>query len=135
VVWRNLTLIHADSPDEAYEKAQSIGVAGDSEYANPAGKLVTIRFRGISFLDVVHDRLEHGSELLFYSQTQVLEKDIVKLIRNKEELEVFLPTKPLDGPDVASGEVVREAENISGVRVPSVIPEKSRYRQLRRTCP
>ena len=38
VVWRNLTLVHANSPDEAYEKALSLGPAGDTEYLNPSGK-------------------------------------------------------------------------------------------------
>lgn len=115
VIWRNLTLIQASSPDDAYEKALDLGRAGNSEYLNPAGKLVTIRFRGIAFMDVVHDPLEHGAELLFYAKTQVPEKDIAKLLRSKEELELFRPNERGDGPDVASGDVVREAENISGV--------------------
>ena len=118
VVWRNLTLVQANSPDEAFEKAQSLGNAGDTEYLNSAGKRVTVRFRGISFLDVVSDPLEHGAELLFYSQTQVPEEDVVKLLRTKEELGLFRPIKRLDGPDVASGEIVREAESISGVPRP-----------------
>jgi hypothetical protein len=118
VVWRNLTLVHASSPDDAYEKAQSLGSAGDTEYLNPAGKLVTTRFRGISFMDVVHDPLEHGAELLFYSQTQVPEEDVAKLLRTKEELELFRPIRRGDGPDVASEDIVREAESISGVRRP-----------------
>jgi len=118
VVWRNLTLVHASSPDEAYEEALSLGSAGNTEYLNPAGRLVTTRFRGISFMDVVHDPLEHGAELLFYSETQMSERDVVKLLRTKEELELFRPTKRLDGPDIASGEIVREAESISGVRRP-----------------
>jgi hypothetical protein len=28
VIWRNLTLIHASSPDDAYEKALGLGRAG-----------------------------------------------------------------------------------------------------------
>jgi hypothetical protein len=79
VIWRNLTLIYASSPDDAYEKALGLGRAGDSEYLNPAGKLVTTRFRGISFMDVVHDPLEHGAELLFHSETQVSEEQVAKL--------------------------------------------------------
>jgi hypothetical protein len=118
VVWRNLTLVHASFPDDAYEKAQSLGRAGNSEYLNPAGKLVTTRFRGISFMDVVHDPLEHGAELLFYSQTQVSEEDIAKLLRSKEQLNLFSPITRGDGPDVASGDIVREAESISGARRP-----------------
>jgi hypothetical protein len=118
VIWRNLTLIHASSPDDAYEKALGLGRAGDSEYLNPAGKLVTTRFRGISFMDVVHDPLEHGAELLFRSETQVSEEQVAKLLRSKEELELFRPNERLAGPDVASRDVVREAESLSGVHRP-----------------
>ena len=118
VIWRNLTLIHASSPDDAYEKALDLGRAGDSEYLNPAGNLVTTRFRGISFMDVIHDTLEHGAELLFHSETQVSEEQVAKLLRSKEELELFRPNERLSGPDVASGDIVREAESLSGVHRP-----------------
>jgi Domain of unknown function (DUF4288) len=118
MVWRNLTLVHANSPDEAYEKALSLGNSGDTEYLNPSGKLVRIRFRGIAFMDVVHDPLEHGAELTFSSQTQVSEEELSRLIRSKEELELFRPIRRLDGPDVSSQEIVREAETIADVRRP-----------------
>jgi Domain of unknown function (DUF4288) len=61
VVWRNLTLVHAHSPDEAYEKALSLGRAGDTEYVNPSGKLVTTRFQGLSFIDVIHEKMGPSS--------------------------------------------------------------------------
>ena len=70
VVWRNLTLVHADSPDDAYAQAVALGQSGDTEYLNPAGKLVTTRFQGLSFLDVIHDPLEHGAELMFQSSVR-----------------------------------------------------------------
>jgi hypothetical protein len=54
VVWRNLSLIHASSPDNAYERAVALGESGDTEYLNPAGKLVTVRFHGLSYLDESH---------------------------------------------------------------------------------
>jgi len=118
VVWRNLTLVHAKSPDDAYEQAVQLGHSGDTEYSNPAGKLVTIRFRGLSFLDVIHDRLEHGAELTFQSNVAVTASDLQKLLLAKEELQLFRPNTRPDGPDVASGEIVREVEARFGIRRP-----------------
>lgn len=118
VVWRNLTLVYADSPDDAYEQALRLGLLGDTEYLNPAGKLVTIRFRGLSFLDVIHDPLEHGAELTFQSNVGVTADDLKKLLLSKEQLELFRPITRLDGPDVASGEVVQEVEERFGTKRP-----------------
>jgi hypothetical protein len=65
VVHTNRTLIRADSPEEAHKKAVALGKGGDTKYKNLAGKTVTIRFRGIRELDVIHDELEHGAEIAF----------------------------------------------------------------------
>jgi hypothetical protein len=116
VVWRNLTLVHANSPDEAYEQALQLGRLGDTEYMNSAGKLVTSRFRGLSFLDVVHDPLEHGAELMFHSSVGVSPDDVRKLLRSKEELELFLPISSPHGPNVAAGEIVQEVEERFGIK-------------------
>jgi hypothetical protein len=118
MVWRNLTLVRANSPDEAYERALSLGRAGDTEYLNPGGKLVTTRFRGISFMDVIHDTLEDGAELIFYSEVDVAQEQLRKLLRSKEELNLFRPNRSLAGPDVASGEIVEEVEKRFGVSRP-----------------
>jgi hypothetical protein len=118
LVWRNLTLVHASSPDDAYEQALGLGRSGDSEYLNPAGKLVTARFRGLSFLDVIHDPLEHGAELMFRSNIGVSPDDLQKMLRPKNELQLFLPIKRAEGPDVASGEIVKEVEDRFGIKRP-----------------
>lgn len=116
VVWRNLTLVHANSPDEAYEQALQLGRLCDTEYINSAGELVTTRFRGLSFLDVVHDPLEHGAELMFHSSVGVSPDDLRKLLRSKEELELFLPISSPHGPNVAAGEIVQEVEERFGIK-------------------
>ena len=118
VVWRNLILIHANSPDDAYEQALSLGRSGDTEYLNPGGKLVTIRFRGLSFLDVIHDPLEHGAELMFQSNVGIAPDDLQKLLLSKEELQLFRPNSRLEGPDVASGEIVQIVEKEFGIKRP-----------------
>jgi hypothetical protein len=116
VVWRNLTLVHADSPDDAYEQALRLGRSGETEYLNSAEKVVTIRFRGLSFLDVIHDPLEHGSELMFHSKVGVTPEDLRKLLRPKEELEVFRPISLPEGPDIAAGEIIQELKEKFGIK-------------------
>jgi len=118
VVWRNLTLIRADSPDEAYDKALRFGHDGDTEYDNPEAKQVKIAFRGISRLDVIYDDLEDGAELLFYSQLNVSQKQIAELLCSKERLSVFQPIQPMEGPDVASAEIIDEVEKRFGITRP-----------------
>ena len=118
VVWRNLTLVHASSPEDAYKCAISLGESGDTEYLNPAGKLVTVQFRGLSYLDVIDDQLEHGAELMFHSSIGIGPDDLQKMLRSKEELQLFLPIKRADGPNVASGEVVQMLEDDLGIKLP-----------------
>ncbi len=84
MIWRNLTLMKADSPDHAYERALEMGQAGNNQYLNPDGKLVITRFQGLSFMDVVHDPLEDRAELMFSSQTGVNPEELRSLLRPKK---------------------------------------------------
>ncbi|MGH9554490.1 MAG: DUF4288 domain-containing protein [Terriglobales bacterium] len=112
VVHRNLVLIRADSPEEAYEKAIELGREGDREYDNPEARRVRFRFRGLSELCVIYDELEHGAELLFSEDVGVSEEQIASWVRPKEALAVFRPDEPRTGPDYSSREIVREAEEL-----------------------
>lgn len=87
----NLTLIRADSPDEAYQRSLEVGQRSEMTYPNPEGAIVTVRFRGLRNLHVIHEPLEHGSELLYERQEAASEAQIQKLLRSKAELNVFLP--------------------------------------------
>lgn len=109
VIWRNLTLVRAESPEDAYQEALRLGRAGDTEYNNPQGKRVEVRFQGLSSLDVIHDELNNGAELLFTSETDVSEERLASLLRPKESLGIFSPIRPIEGPDVAAGYIVDEA--------------------------
>ena len=108
---RNLTLIRADSPQAAYDKALQIGKKGETEYFNPKNQLVNIRFRGISKLDVVYEPLEDGSELGFEEEIGISEAEIQKLIQPKEKLDAFTAASPgrEREPDYRSKAVVKEA--------------------------
>lgn len=118
VVWRNLTLVHANSPEDAYDQALQLGRSGDTEYPNPAGKLVRIRFQGLSFLDVICDPLEHGAELSFQENLGLSPAELEQLVLPKERLQLFQPTVRPEGPDVASAEIIREVERGFGIKRP-----------------
>jgi hypothetical protein len=119
LVWRNLTLVRADSPDEAYEKkALRFGHEGETEYLNPQGKEVRIRFRGISQLNVIYDKLEDGAELSFFSQQSLSQEQIAAMLPEKRDLNVFRDIKKLDGPDIASADVIQEVKDRFGISRP-----------------
>lgn len=109
VVHINYTLIEAGTPEIAYQKALALGRAVGSRYKNVHGKEVTKRFLGLRNLDVIHDELEHGCEIMFVEKLGVTPKGLRKLVRKKSELEAFLPIRKRPGrPDYASGEIVKE---------------------------
>ena len=122
VVHTNCTLIRADSPDEAHTKAIALGKGGNTRYKNVNGKMVTIRFRGLRELNVIHDDLDHGAEISFNRDVAVSEKIIKSWIRPKRKLGVFAPIEPSKGPDYASAEVIQEVyerwPSLKGVRGP-----------------
>jgi hypothetical protein len=130
VVHTNLILVRADSPDEAHEKAVAVGKRGNTKYKNPAGKMVAIRFRGLKELSVIHDELEHGSEIAFSRDVGVSETKIKNWILPKRKLEVFAPIRPHPGPDYASADVIEMVyerfPNLKGVRGPGYIKSKKR---------
>jgi len=91
VVHRNLLLVRADSPEEAYRKGMDLGADNEASWENIDGKRVTIRFRGLCYLNVIHDELEHGAELSYREDIAVEESKIQKWVASKEELGVFRP--------------------------------------------
>lgn len=105
----NTTLVRADSPNEAYDRAQELGLDGEASYENSNGKKVVVRFRGLRSLVVVHDQLEHGAELAYSERIGVSDEEIARLIAAKEQLGVFLPITPSKAPDYGSREVREEA--------------------------
>lgn len=109
VVHRNLVLVRAQSPEEAFSKANELGRNGEGKFPNPSGKQVLVRFRGLCSLDVVHDKLEHGAELVYSESIGMPESEITRLLVSKEELGAFNGVRVSKGPDYSSGEVMTEA--------------------------
>ncbi len=123
VVHTNLILIRADSPEEAYQKAIELGTAGDRSDENIDGKRVTVRFRGLRDLNVIHDELEHGAELIYGEHLDMDEPAIQQWVTAKEELGVFSPIGPSTGPDYRSRDIVEEMYE----RFPNLKPDDAAH--------
>jgi len=108
VVHTNTVLVRADSPEEAYQKAVDLGVGGEQSYHNLAGQKVRFQFRGLRDLNVIHDELEHGAELIYSEELGMSEHSIQKWITPKRELGVFRPITPSRAPDYRSSEVMEK---------------------------
>ncbi|VTR93035.1 Uncharacterized protein OS=Rivularia sp. PCC 7116 GN=Riv7116_2885 PE=4 SV=1: DUF4288 [Gemmata massiliana] len=104
IVHVNTHLIEAGSPDEAYEKAQALGRDGESDYENTDGQRVRVLFRGLRELNVIHEPLEDGAELMYTEDVGVPEEKLQTWNRSREKLAVFAPIRGLrNGPNYLPG--------------------------------
>ena len=71
IVSRNVTLIYAHSPEEAYRQALALVRETDTAQEDSARKLVHTRFWGLAELSVVHDDLKPGAALFYEEQIGV----------------------------------------------------------------
>jgi Domain of unknown function (DUF4288) len=121
VVHRNLFLISACSPEEAYGKAELLGQRGETAYDNPAGLQVRHRFRGIADLDTLVDgELADGAELAFEQNVGLPEEQIRAWIRTKEDLcKPHRPSAPGSHvPDYTSKDVMAQVAETMARRHP-----------------
>ena len=109
VVHINTILINANSPNDAYEKANMLGIEHASDpYLNSAGQRVSTRYVGLKDLAVIHDKLEHGAELFFVERTDLQAEDVSALVQPKDKLSVFSSAEPSVGPDYSSGQIAED---------------------------
>jgi hypothetical protein len=94
IVHVNLVLVRADSPEEAYQRALAKGDSSSIEYENPEGRHITVTFRGLRDLNVIHGDLEDGPELIYERSVGVPESELNGWISTKDELGVFQPPRP-----------------------------------------
>ena len=99
LVHTNMVLIRAGSPDEAYEHAVALGKAGEYSYLNADGITVTVTFRGLRSLNVIHGDLVHGTELMWDQNKGMSEQDLANWVVPKDRLGVFRPTRKLSETD------------------------------------
>jgi len=109
VVHVNMCLIEATGPAIAYRKALALGRAAEITYLNPKGRKVSIEFLGLRDLNVVHDPLEHGAELLYREYVGLTAAAARKLVTRRTKLSVFRFLERPAGPDYSSAEVVEAA--------------------------
>jgi hypothetical protein len=103
IVHINYVLIRAKKPAEAYRKTIALGKRVNIKYKNPEGETVTSRFVGLRDLDAVFEPLEDGCEIMFIERLGMSKSGLRKLVRNKGELEAFLPIRERRGrPDYSS---------------------------------
>ncbi|MBZ5520842.1 MAG: DUF4288 domain-containing protein [Acidobacteriia bacterium] len=69
VIHRTVTVIYANSEDEAYEKALSLGKEREITYRNPVDKLVRTTFWGLGELNVIHDNPDHDADFFHEEPT------------------------------------------------------------------
>ena len=65
IVHRNVKLLYANSPEEAYGKARALGNEAEIAHLDPERKLVRTRFWGLAELNVVHDDVARGAALFY----------------------------------------------------------------------
>jgi len=104
----NTLLVRADSPEEAHQKAWALGQQEEHSYENTDGRRVTWVFRGLGELNVIHDELEHGAELVYRERVGLSEEQICALIKPKDHLGVFAPREPAAGPNYMPKSVMDE---------------------------
>jgi Domain of unknown function (DUF4288) len=115
IVHINYIIIHARSPRAAFANAMALGKRANISYLNEMGKKVTKRFRGLRNLDVIYDPLEDGCEIMFEEKLGVSEKGMKKLLRAKNQLEVFQPIRQRRGrSNYSSMEVMNEVRKRLG---------------------
>jgi len=90
----NLTLMRADSAEQAYRKALEYGLRQENTYTNSDGRTVKVRFRGLRDLYVIYDQIEDGAELLYEEAIDLPEAQLLASIKPKERLSVFEPWNP-----------------------------------------
>ena len=91
LVHYNLTLVRAESAEQAYAKAVEFGNRPDTTYTNTDGQPVMCKFRGLRELTMVYDDIEDGAELLYEEQPDVPEPQIVAVVKPKEKRAAFAP--------------------------------------------
>jgi len=88
----NFILVRAATPEQAFEKATAFGKVGKEPYTNSDGKIVTPEYLGLRNLHVIYEPLEDGSEIVYERYEDVVEGDAMKMVKQKNELNVFRVT-------------------------------------------
>jgi hypothetical protein len=114
VVHVNVHLVEADSPERAFARANALGREAEQVYKNTAGREVQVTFRGLRELNVIHDALEDGAELMYEESIHVPEEELTTWLRPKDELAVFRKREAClkrDAPNYMPESVMKSLED------------------------
>jgi hypothetical protein len=106
----NTVLVRGDSPVEAHQKALALGKGEEIRYDNTDGERVQFKFLGLRDLNVIHDDLEHGCELIYSERLGQTMSQAKAMVSRRQKLGVFAPRVPSRAPDDTSGDIRRELE-------------------------
>lgn len=82
-------LIHANSPEDAFDEAEEIGKSNEDSYIGPGDQKITWIYHGLRDLSAVYEDLENGSELLIEEEASVSLEEIREVVAEKMQLNVF----------------------------------------------
>ena len=87
----NWILVRANNAEEAYSKSIEFGQDLNRAYRNTEDILVTVTFRGLRDLNIIHEPLEDGAEILFEEIEEMSNNEIKSMIASKNDLSAFKP--------------------------------------------
>lgn len=90
-------LVEANFPKEAYKRAIGLGQRSETVYQNTEGKLVTLIFRGLRYLNVVVEGLTHGAVFFLEKRVELTQAQIEQMILPKKGLGAFRAGSPVKG--------------------------------------
>lgn len=131
VVHVNTVLVQAMSAANAYDRARELGRAYATSYVNTDGQRVVVRFVGLLGLNVVHDPLEHGAELLYDEHVGLSARKIRKLITPKRKLGVFR-RRTMSRVNYASGSILAELVATALATPPRPTQRRPKHRRAAR---
>ncbi|MGH1366723.1 MAG: DUF4288 domain-containing protein [Calditrichia bacterium] len=112
VVHINTHLVRAQTAEQAFKKAKSLGMQQEDRYLNSSGKNVEVRFRGLSELLPIYEDLTDGAEIWFKEKIGLSEEDVRAMVMRKQDLSLFRKREKLDIPDYVPAQVWEKLENL-----------------------
>jgi hypothetical protein len=102
IVHRNVKLLYANSPEEAYCKAQALGKEAETMNLDPERRLVRTRFWGLAELNVVHDDSKIGAALFYEEHIGVPGEKTHHWVLPKTSLNVSHPIELASRANISS---------------------------------
>jgi hypothetical protein len=94
LVWENLVLIKADSPEEAYDKAVRHGLSSEEE-VTINGQPGRCKFKGLKDLIKIYEEIEDGAEIE-WREYEVSKNSLNTLTIDKKKMHAFKPLPPAE---------------------------------------